>query len=164
MKKMVDYGYVERTHGLKGRIVIKLFILGPAVPFEEGTVINAGDSKLTVTRSRKRDNERVTVDCKEVWTMAQADELRGRTVSVAEADVLRDGFPFPVYSLEGFTICSDDDRFSVVEVEFNSTNPQLIVQGREKTFPVPMNMALAGEVNAEDRTISVQLPAGLEEL
>lgn len=164
MEKMVDYGYVERTHGLKGRIVLKLFVLGPAVPLEEGTVINAGDSKLTVTRSRKRDNERITVDCKEIWTIAQADDLRGRKVTVEEAAVLRDGFPFPVYSLEGFTICSDDNRFSVVEVEFNTTNPQLIVQGVEKTFPVPMNMALAGEVDARERTIRVQLPEGLEEL
>ncbi len=164
MEKMVDYGYVERTHGLKGRIVLKLFILGSAVPLEEGTVINAGDSKLTVTRSRKRDNERITVDCKEIWTIAQADDLRGRKVTVEESAVLRDGFPFPVYSLEGFTICSDDNRFSVVEVEFNTTNPQLIVQGVEKTFPVPMNMALAGEVNTKERTISVQLPEGLEEL
>ncbi len=31
MERKVNYGYVERTHGLKGRMILKLFVMGPAV-------------------------------------------------------------------------------------------------------------------------------------
>ncbi|PIE51880.1 hypothetical protein CSA37_09560 [Candidatus Fermentibacteria bacterium] len=164
MKKMVDYGYIERTHGLKGRLIIRLFVLGPAVPLEAGTVLVAGDRKLTVTRSRKRDNQRITLDCSELRSVEEADALRGASVSVAESSVLRDGFPVPVYSFEGFTICSGEKSYSIRKVEFNSSNPQLIVQGEDSSFPVPVNMAMSGEINMEKRTITLQLPEGMEEL
>jgi len=164
MERSVTYGYVERAHGLKGRMILKLFVLGPAVPLEPDTVLDAGGKTLTVTRSRKRDNERITIDCKEVWTQAQAVALRGETITADLSDVLREDFPLPVHGFAGFTILSGDKSFTVQEVQYNSTNPQLKVSGEGKSFTVPLNMALTGDVNAEDRTISVELPEGLEEL
>ncbi|MCK5785221.1 MAG: hypothetical protein KAH54_01540 [Candidatus Sabulitectum sp.] len=164
MGNRVSYGYVERTHGLKGRMILKLFVFGPAVPLTEGTVLFAGDRILTVTRSRKRDNERVTVDCSEVWKKAQAAELTGESVEVDIDQVLKTGFPLPVYGFAEFTIVSRGEIFPVVEVEYNNSNPQLIVQGNGRKFPVPLTLALTGQVDSAERIIRVDLPEGLEEI
>lgn len=164
MEGKVNYGYVERTHGLKGRLVLKLFVLGPAVPLDEGTVLFFGEKPFKVTRSRKKDNERITVDCEGLFSREQAEDLRGESVTVDLSAVLREGFPLPVHGFSGFTILSGERRLQVEEVQYNSTNPQLMVRGDGGVFPVPLNLALTGEVDPEERTISVQLPEGLEEL
>ncbi len=117
-----------------------------------------GGKPYTVTRSRKRDNERITVDCQGVHTMDQASRLTGETVMADESSVLKEGYPLPVHGFTGFTILSRGESFSVEEVEYNSSNPQLMVRGNGRTFPVPLNMALAGTVDAEGRTITVELP------
>lgn len=164
MESTVTYGYVEKAMGLKGRMVLKLFVMGPAVPLDEGTVFQAGDRTLTVTRSRKRDNERITLDCKEIWTREQAEELKGETVKLSQSSVLKEGFPLPVYGFAGFTVVSGEKRFQVKDVEFNPVNPQMRVSGDGKEFTIPFNLALSGEVDSENRIITVELPEGLEEL
>jgi len=164
MEGKVNYGYVERTHGLKGRLVLKLFVMGPAVPLEEGSILYLGEKPFTVLRSRKKDNERITVDCQGIFSREQADELRGETVTMDLSLVLREGFPLPVHGFSGFTILSGEKRYKVEEVQHNSTNPQLMARGENGVFPVPLNLALTGEIDTEKRTVTVQLPQGLEEL
>lgn len=164
MAKRVPYGFVERTHGMRGRMILKLFVFGPAVPLEEGTLLYAGDRVLTVTRSRKRDNERVTVDCSEVWKKDQAAELTGESIEVDPEQVLKPGFPLPVYGFSEFTIISRGKKFPIENVEYNKSNPQLMVKGDEKLFPVPLALALTGQVDSAERTIVVDLPEGLEEI
>ncbi len=164
MKNRVLYGYVERTHGLRGRMILKLFVFGPAEPLEEGTILYAGDRSLTVVRSRKRDNERITVDCSEVWKKAQAAELTGESIEVDIDRVLKSGFPLPVYGFSEFTIISHGKKFPIEEVEYNNSNPQLIVRGDGGLFPVPLVLALTGQVDSAERTITVDLPEGLEEI
>lgn len=164
MKNRVLYGYVERTHGLNGRLILKLFVFGPAVPLDEGTVLYAGDRVLTVTRSRKRDNERVTVDCSELWKRVQAEEYKGESVEVDIDQVLKPGFPLPVHGFAEFTILSRGISFPVEEVEYSNSNPQLIVRGEAGLFSVPLNLVLTGQVDSAQRTITVDLPVGLEEI
>lgn len=164
MEKRVSYGYVERTHGLRGRMILKLFVFGPAVALEEGTILYAGDRVLTVIRSRKRDNERVTVDCSEVWKKAQAAELTGESIEVDIDQILKPGFPLPVYGFSRFTIVSRGKKFPIEEVEYNNSNPQLIVRGDSGLFSVPLALALTGQVDSAERTIVVDLPEGLEEI
>ena len=164
MEKKVPYGFIERTHGMNGRMILKIFVFGPAVPLEEGTRLYAGDRILTVTRSRKRDNERVTFDCSEVWKKAQAAELTGESIEVEVNQVLKPGFPLPVYGFAEFSIISRGKKFPIEEVEYNNSNPQLIVRGDGGLFPVPLNFALSGQVDSAERTILVDLPEGLEEI
>ncbi|HPR22926.1 MAG TPA: hypothetical protein PK991_09540 [Candidatus Sabulitectum sp.] len=164
MEEKVTYGYVERTHGLKGRLILKLFVLGPAAALDEGSVLYIGEKPFTVNRSRKKDNERITVDCEGVYTREQGEALRGSTVTAELSTVLRDDLPLPVHGFRGFTILSNGKRYAVEEVQYNSTNPQLLVMGEAGIFPVPLNMALTGEVDPGERTIAVDLPQGLEEL
>ncbi|MCD4707531.1 MAG: hypothetical protein K8S62_07310 [Candidatus Sabulitectum sp.] len=164
MEKRVIYGYVERTHGLRGRMILKLFVFGPAAPLEEGTVLYTGDCILTVTRSRKRDNERVTVDCSEVWKKTQAAEFIGESIEVDIDQVLKPGFPLPVYGFSEFTVISRGKEFPIEEVEYNNSNPQLIARGDRGLFSVPLVLALTGQVDLAERTITVDLPEGLEEI
>ncbi len=123
-----------------------------------------GGKPYTVTRSRKRDNERITVDCQGVHTMDQASRSPVKRSWPMNLRSCKEGYPLPVHGFTGFTILSRGESFSVEEVEYNSSNPQLMVRGNGRTFPVPLNMALAGTVDAEGRTITVELPRGLEEL
>ncbi len=164
MDKRVPYGFIERTHGLNGRMILKLFLYGPAVPLDEGTKLYTEKRVLTVTRSRKRDNERVTVDCSEIWKRKQAAELIGEAIEVETDSVLKDGFPLPVYSFSHFTIISFGKKFPIEEVEYNKTNPQLIVKGDNGLFPVPLVLALTGQVDSTERTILIDLPEGLEDV
>lgn len=164
MEKRVPYGFIERTHGLNGRMILKLFVFGPAAPLLEGTVLYAGNRVLTVTRSRKRDNERVTVDCSEIWKKTQAAELIGEPIEVDIDRVLKPDFPLPVYGFSEFTIVSRGKEFPIEEVEYNKSNPQLIVRGDGGLFSVPLVLALTGQVDSAERTIMVDLPEGLEEI
>jgi len=164
MERKVPYGFIERTHGLRGRMILKLFVFGPAEALEEGTVLYAGERILTVTRSRKRDNERVTVDCAEVWTKVIAEEYVGESIEVDENRVLKPGMPLPVYGFAGFAVLSRGVKHPVEKVEYNSTNPQLIVSGARGQFSVPLTLALTGRVDSAERIIEIDLPEGLEEI
>ena len=164
MANRVPYGFIERTHGMRGRMILKLFVFGPVVPLESGTLLYTRDRILTVTRSRKRDNETVTVDCSEVWEKAQAAELTGESIEVELDQVLKPGFPLPVYGFSEYTIISHGKMFPIEEVEYNKSNPQLIVKGEKGSFPVPLALALTGQVDSAERTIAVDLPEGLEEI
>jgi ribosomal 30S subunit maturation factor RimM len=164
MERRVPYGFIERTHGLRGRMILKVFVFGPAEQLEEGTVLYAGERILTVTRSRKRDNERVTVDCTEVWTKLKAEEFIGVSIEVDENSVLKPGMPLPVYGFAGFTVLSRGKSYPVEKVDYNNTNPQLIVSGGHGQFSVPLALALTGRVDSAERVIEVDLPEGLEEI
>ncbi len=164
MGNKVPYGYIERTHGLKGRMVLKLFVFGPAEALDPGTILYLDDRELTVVRSRKRDNDRVTVDCSEIWKKAQAEDLRGEAIEVESSQVLKPGFPIPIYAFAEFTIVSRGVNFPVESIDYNTVNPQLMVQGKNGLFPVPLALVLTGNVNSEERTVVIDLPEGLEEI
>lgn len=164
MGNKVPYGFIERTHGLKGRMVLKLFVYGPAVALDAGTILHLDDRTLTVVRSRKRDNDRVTVDCSEIWKKAQAEDLRGEAIEIEVSQVLKPGFPIPIYSFAEFTIVSRGVSFQVESIDYNTVNPQLVVKGKNGLFPVPLALVLTGNIDSEERTVKIDLPEGLEDI
>ena len=164
MANKVPYGFIERTHGLKGRMVLKLFVFGPAEALDEGTILYLDDRELTVVRSRKRDNDRVTVDCSEIWKKSQAEDLRGEAIEVESSQVLKPGFPIPIYAFAEFTIVSRGVNFPVESIDYNTVNPQLMVNGNNGLFPVPLALVLTGIVDSEKRIVTIDLPEGLEDI
>ncbi len=161
---LVCYGFFERTQGLGGRLILRVFVLGAARALKVGTRLHCLDREYRVRASRNRDRVSVTVELEGLDTVESASELRGEEVFVNPEDVTGGGFPLPVYLFQGFTVVSGDRVFPVLEVEWNPVNPQVILQGDGGPFPAPMNLLAQGVFDLEARRVEVRLPEGLESL
>lgn len=73
----VEIGRIERAHGLRGEVVVKLLTNMVEARTAEGTVLTAGDRTLTVVRSRPHD-KRWLLTFEGVDDRDAAEALRGR--------------------------------------------------------------------------------------
>jgi hypothetical protein len=161
---LICYGFFERTQGLGGRLVLRVFVLGTARALKEGTRLHCMGREYRVRVSREKDGASVTVELDGVDSLEQASELRGEEVFMNPRDATGEGLPLPVYLFEGFSVVSGDRSFPVLEVEWNPVNPQVILQGARGPFPVPMNLLAGGSFDMETRRVEARLPEGLEDL
>jgi ribosomal 30S subunit maturation factor RimM len=160
----VYLGYVERAHGLRGRVVARLLLAGRIVPVEAGTVLRIGPGEHRVTGSRIRDSQRVTLEFEDVRSREGAEGLRGMQLHMMRSSLSPGAGLLPVHAFVGLQLRSEGFAGRVTDVEFSDLNPLLMVEGGRGTFPVPLSMVLSGDVDWDAGVISVSLPDGLEEM
>lgn len=160
----VFLGWVERAHGLKGGMVIRVFTSGDMPGIPAGTrLLLEGSGDLTVKRSTPRDPETILLQALEIRSREDADSARGRRIFIdrSEADA-RLPF-FPLYGFVGMTVVSGEKSYEVVDIEALTGNPLLIIEGPGGPgFGVPLSLIMSGTM--ENGTIEVELPEGLEGL
>lgn len=160
----VCYGFFEKTQGISGRLVLRVFVLGRARALPPGTILYCGERKLEVLASREKDAVSVTVEIDGVRNHEDALLLKGEEIFAAPGQVAAPGFPIPVYLFQGFEVVCRERRFPVVEIQWNPVNPQALLEGPRGLFPAPLNLLAGGTVNLEAGEIMVELPEGLEDL
>jgi len=157
-------GYIERAHGLKGGLVVRIFTAGDMPGLPEGTsLLLDGVDSITVRRCTARNEETILLQTEEIRNREDAEAARGRRVFIDQLEA-EERLPFfPLYGFIGMRIISGGRTFSIVDMEALPSNPLLILEGAEGSrFGIPLNLAMSGEMT--EGTIEVELPTGIEDL
>ncbi|NOQ22892.1 MAG: hypothetical protein GQ565_09650 [Candidatus Aegiribacteria sp.] len=164
---IIYLGYVEKTHGLKGGLRVRLFqgYGNPDIPV--GTVVLLNGSRLlTVSRCTAYGGDsRFNLTFREICNRDEAEELRNDSIYISrdEADG-KLGF-IPLYNFAGLDILSRGYRMRIVDVEPAGVNPMLIVENNGNRFHVPVILVMnEGSIDWKEKVIELDLPEGLEEL
>jgi ribosomal 30S subunit maturation factor RimM len=160
----VYLGYVERAHGLRGRIVARLVLAGPAGTLETGTLLRLDGTESRILRSSVKDSLRITLQLEGFHNREQADRLRGASIFIQRASISPGSGPLPLHAYVGMEVRSGGFSGEVSGVEALQANPCLLVDGGSGTFPVPLTMVAAGETDWDSGVITVDLPEGLQEM
>ena len=160
----VYLGYVERAHGLRGRIVARLVLAGGIGPVPDGTVLRLDHTECRVVRSTVRDSQRVTLQFDGLDSREQAEEMQGESIFIPRSSIDPGIGLFPLHAFIGMELRSDGFSGPVTEVVESAANPLLMVQGSKGLFFVPVTLVAAGDTDWESGVIEVDLPEGLEDL
>ncbi len=163
---MIYLGRVEKPHGLKGGLRVRLFggYGTPGMPVGTRLVIDR-EAEVTVSRCTERGESMFNITFREIGSREEAEGYRnaGLYITPEEADERLEFVP--LYMFSGFTIISRGSGARVADVEPSGPNPLLLVEMGEKTFHVPVAMVMnEGDVDWDDGIIHLDLPEGLEDL
>ncbi len=163
---IVYLGYVEKTHGLKGGLRVRLFSGYGVGDIPVGTVILLNKSRpLTVSRCTSGGDSRVNLTFEEIGNRNDAEKCRDGSIYITIDKVDKELEFVPLYSFSGFEIHSRGCLMRIVDVEPASANPLLIVENNGSRFHVPVILAMnEGSINWEKKVIELDLPEGLEDL
>ena len=163
---IVYLGYVEKTHGLKGGLRIRLFSGYGATDIPVGTVVLLDKSRpLTVSRCTSMGDSRVNLTFEEIGNRDDAEKCRNGSIYITVDEIdTKLGF-IPLYSFSGFEILSRGCLMRIVDVEPASANPLLLVENKGKRFHVPVILVMnEGSIDWKEKIIELDLPDGLEDL
>lgn len=163
---IVYLGYVEKTHGLKGGLRVRLFSANGATDIPKGTVVLFNKNKpLTVSRCTGGGDLRFNLTFKEIGNRDDAEKYRGGSIYINSDEVDKKLEFIPLYGFSGMEIHSRGCLMRIVDVEPASANPLLVVENDGKRFYVPVILVLnEGSINWEEKVIELDLPVGLEDL
>ncbi|MCU0270181.1 MAG: ribosome maturation factor RimM [Acidimicrobiales bacterium] len=116
----LEVGRVERPHGLRGEVLVRLVSDHPA-RLRPGSVLRAGGRMLTVGAARPHQ-QRWLVVLEGVGTREEADALRGVTLEAEPLDDPEDPGALWVHELVGATVVDRSGRVRG-EVEALQANP-----------------------------------------
>ena len=163
---IVYLGYVEKTHGLKGGLRVRLFLGFGTPDVSVGTVVLFNGSRpLTVGRCTYGGGSRFNLTFVEISNRDDAEELRDGSVYISRDEAeAKLGF-IPLYNFAGLDILSRGCRMRIIDVEPAGANPMLIVEKDENRFHVPVILVMnEGSIDWQKKVIELDLPEGLEEL
>ncbi len=163
---IVYLGYVEKTHGLKGGLRVRLFLGFGSPDVSVGTVVLLDGSRpLTVSRCTYGGGSRFNLTFGEIRNRDDAEELRNGSIYIARGEAeAKLGF-IPLYNFAGLDILSRGCRMRIIDVEPAGANPMLLVEKDENRFHVPVIMVMnEGTIDWKEKVIELDLPEGLEEL
>ncbi len=160
----VYFGFVEKTHGLRGRIVARLILAGSIGPVPVETILRLDDTEYSVIRSTVRDSERIILQFEGLFSKEGADEMRGMSIFLHRSSIFPGEGLLPLHAFIGMDVHSGCFSGPVVDVEPSHPNPQLLVEGEKGLFPIPLGMIAAGETDWESGVIEIDLPEGLQDM
>ncbi len=161
----VYLGYVKKVHGVKGRIVARIFTVRNQSEIPHGTELTFGESRIeNVLESSIKDTETVFLSLSNIESAEKADEVRGKPIRMSRESIL--GMPdfFPTYLFVDMVLQSRDEELPVVDVFPDSVNPLLLLKGTDGVFPIPFAMVFEqGEIDLEKGRIYLSIPDGMEQ-
>lgn len=163
---MIYLGRVEKPHGLKGGLRIRLFggYGTPGVPV--GTrLFMEREAEVTVSRCTERGESMFNITFREIRSREEAEGYRNADLYITPEEADERLEFVPLYMFSGFTIVSRGNEVRVADVEPSGRNPLLLVETDDRKFYVPVAMVMTeGDVDWDERVIRLDLPEGLEDL
>lgn len=163
---MIYLGRIEKPHGLKGGMRVRLFGGYGSSGVPEGTrLVIHREEEVTVGRCTGRGESMFNITFREIGSREEAEGYRNAPlyISPEEADERLDFVPLHMFT--GFTIISRGNEFRVADVEPSDRNPLLLVETGDRSFLVPVAMVMSeGDVDWDAGVIRLDLPEGLEDL
>ncbi|MBD3370734.1 hypothetical protein GF402_10255 [Candidatus Fermentibacteria bacterium] len=163
----VYVGRVEGVHGLAGLVVVRGFLFPGNALFPSGTVLLTADRRpLPVVSCRPYRRGLMLLGLNGVSDREEALRLRDQSLYIDEADCADGGLPIPLYAMVGMEVRGADGSKAVVtSLEYNTSNPLLLVKGDGGEFALPVRLVLhEGRVDWRRSLVEIDLPEGLEEV
>jgi ribosomal 30S subunit maturation factor RimM len=161
----VRIGFVVRTHGLRGLVIVRLELVAPAVALPAGFGLLTGGRRLVVESSSVRGRDSLLTSFEGVGSLESAEELCGEELSVLREDL--PGVPglVPIGLFTGFRVIWKRGEGSVAGADVDSANTLLRIEHEGKEFPLPLAMVLSqGSVDWQAGELRLDLPEGLSDL
>jgi len=167
-------GTVQKPHGIKGELFVRLETDRPGEVFRPGRVLHLGDASgkptgrtLTVERGRVFKGG-LLLDTVELSSRTpEVENLRGHTllISTAEAAPLDEGEVF-LHDLMGMQVRSGEEVVGTVRDVYEAPSGYLLAVQREgkKEIMIPFVSGIVREVDLEGRVVHLDAPPGLLEL
>lgn len=159
-------GRIERPHGLKGGVKVRLHSGKGSPHLPRGTEVLLKDGRrLTVSRCSSMGTEVCSLTFEEVRNRDDAEALRDASLLIARSEMENRLEYVPLHVFMGMRIISRGSRLEITGLQANSANPLVLVSDGDNQFHVPVVLLLAeGDVNWSQGTVKLDLPAGLEDL
>jgi 16S rRNA processing protein RimM len=167
-------GTVQKPHGVRGELFVKVETDRPDVVFAPGRVLSLADASgkplgrsLTVERARAFKGGLLLKAAEIAGRTPEVEELRGHTLLIAreEAAPLEEGEVF-VHDLVGMEVRSGEEVVGTVHDVYESPGGYLLAvrrPGKKGEMMVPFVEAVVGRVDIEGRVLElVPLPGLLE--
>lgn len=168
-------GTVQKPHGIKGELFVRLETDRPDAVFAPGRVLRLGDGKgrrsdavLTIERARAFKGGMLMKVVEHTGRTPALEDLRGRTLLIerGEAAALADDEVF-YHDLVGMRIvtAAEGDIGTITEVYDAPSGPLLSVR-REggKELLIPFVRETIRRLDREGRVLELEVPPGLLEL
>ena len=161
----IRLGYVERLHGLRGSVVVRLELAGPAGSLDKGTELQVAGKVLHVSRCSVRDTTSLLIRFTGYETREITEFLPGNDIYISRSELLNgNSGMIPLDLFVGLEIYNAGKSMLVEEYRAYKSNPVLVVSNDEKKFPVPLLMVLDAGIDWKAGRVEMILPEGLEDL
>ena len=167
--RLVRIGRLGRPHGLNGELALDSAGLAASELLAIGEFTwrgKKGESRALKIHAVRSAIPRMLVRFAGVDSRARAAELVNGELLVEE-EKLPDPGPGMAYTFQliGLDVTTEDGRRlgSLEEIIATGANPVYVVRG-EREILIPATAEVLKRVDLETRTITVSLPAGLEEI
>ena len=168
-------GTVQKPHGIKGELFIRLETDRPDAVFAPGRALVLGDAKgrrsdavLTIERARAFKGGMLVKVAEHTGRTPEMEELRGRTLLIprGEAAALAEGEVF-YHDLVGMKIVTqaEGEIGTVAEVYDAPSRPLLSVtrEGRKELL-IPFVRETIRRLDAAEKVLELEVPPGLLDL
>lgn len=168
---MIALGVIRKAHGVRGEASVEAWT-DSLDRFTELTNVTLVSPDEKTTRPAKVEAVRIhagraLVKFSGIESPEELRALQNWTVEIAdeEARTLEEGEYF-LHDLVGLTLVDAEGRElgKVVEIEETGGGLLLVVQGEKRRFDVPFAAEICTRVDLGAKTITVQLPEGLDAL
>ncbi|HEU4558891.1 MAG TPA: ribosome maturation factor RimM [Longimicrobium sp.] len=167
-------GTVQKPHGIKGELFIRLETDHPAAVFAPGRVLRLGDKdgrpgegQLTIERARPFKGGMLVKAAEHGGRNDGVEQLRGATLLMPAADAqpLDEDEAF-VHQLLGLRVVSGEETLGTVGEVYEAPSGWYLGVRREgkKEMLVPFVRDLVRRVDTAEGVVEVELPAGFTEL
>jgi 16S rRNA processing protein RimM len=167
-------GTIQKPHGIKGELMVRLETDHPAVVFAAGRVLRLGDARgrpvdgqLTIERARPFKGGLLVKAAGHAGRTEALESLRGASLLIpaAEAQPLNPGEAF-IHQLPGLRVVSGDETLGTVGEVYEAPSGWYLGVRREgkKEMLVPFVRDLVRRVDPAEGIVEVELPAGFTEL
>lgn len=163
---LIFLGRVEKPHGLKGALSVRLYSGHGHAGIPAGTSLHLeGLGPVEVTRCTERGDSRFSLTFAGIRSREEAEQYRNASLSITRAEASSKLEFVPLFAFAGLTLRSRGEDMKVLDVEPSGQNPMLLVENGEKRFHVPINMVMdLGSVDWDGMLAEVDLPEGIQDL
>jgi 16S rRNA processing protein RimM len=159
-------GYVSKTHGTNGQIMVQLDVDDPQHYKKLESIFLEIEGALIpfFIESQKLQGDKVIIKLEDIDSLPQAEELKGTScyLPLHMLPVLNDD-QFYYHEIIGFSVV-DENRTEIGTVKEVYNLPQqdlLAVDHQGKEVLIPIVDDIVTKVNKKEKTIEVNLPEGL---
>ncbi|MDX2195972.1 MAG: ribosome maturation factor RimM [Cytophagales bacterium] len=164
--KMAPIGYISKTHGVKGEIVLQLHKEVAAFFKPKADTLFIGDANENIPyfiNKYSHHQAKVILELRDINTLEKGQSLKGKKVYLPEAWLSK--FiqqSISLSQLEGYALVEKNIGFNttvVGTIEYPN-NPLIVASLQGKEILIPYNKNIVQSIDHEKKIISLSLPEG----
>jgi 16S rRNA processing protein RimM len=166
----IAIGIIRKAHGVRGEASVEAWSDSPErfADLRTATLVSPNDETRDASIESVRIHAgRALVKFAGIESPEEVQKLQNWTVEIPLSDARKlDADEYFLHDLIGLTLVDSEgvERGKVVQVEEGAGGLLLVVDGPRGRYDVPFASEICTKVDLEAKTISVELPEGIEDL